>query len=207
MKQALSRPKDRILRESKKEEGAGDAKETDPLLAGADGRPRESHHRGSVRSRHCSRSPALRDSQMDPGMHDDRYTVNNASETYNSTDAYVLHNDTESAGNQAQHTGLEESSFNTRSTTTPSTTSDERRAFHLRRTKPSYRPPNSDHSSQQPLNDEGEPPLLEIPEEVYAVRKAALQVMKPLIGSWVSPLKPFFYLTPTTSMIFWSSHK
>ena len=29
------------------------------------------------------------------------------------------------------------------------------------------------------------PPLLEIPEEVYAVRKSALQVLKPLTRSWV----------------------
>lgn len=206
MRKELSQPKDHILRVSKKEEGPGDAKETDPLLAGADGRLRESHHHGSVRARHSSRSPALRDSQMDPGMHDDRYTVNASSETYNSTDAYELHNDNVSTGSQAQHTGLErESSFNTRST--PSTTSDERRAFHQRRKKPSYRPPPSDHSSQQPLNDEGDPPLLEIPEEVYAVRKAALQVMKPLIGSWVCPLQPLFYLSSPPLLIFWSSHK
>jgi hypothetical protein len=30
------------------------------------------------------------------------------------------------------------------------------------------------------------PPLLEIPEEIYAVRKAALQVLKPLTKTWVS---------------------
>lgn len=30
------------------------------------------------------------------------------------------------------------------------------------------------------------PPLLEIPEEIYAVRKAALQVLKPLTRTWVS---------------------
>jgi hypothetical protein len=30
------------------------------------------------------------------------------------------------------------------------------------------------------------PPLLEIPEEVYGVRKAALQVLKPLTKTWVS---------------------
>lgn len=29
------------------------------------------------------------------------------------------------------------------------------------------------------------PPLLEIPEEIYAVRKAALQVLKPLNKTWV----------------------
>jgi hypothetical protein len=30
------------------------------------------------------------------------------------------------------------------------------------------------------------PPLLEIPEETYAVRKAALEVLKPLTKTWVS---------------------
>ena len=29
------------------------------------------------------------------------------------------------------------------------------------------------------------PPLLEIPEEIYAVRKAALRVLKPLTKTWV----------------------
>jgi hypothetical protein len=33
------------------------------------------------------------------------------------------------------------------------------------------------------------PPLLEIPEEVYGVRKAALQVLKPLTKTWVSGYK------------------
>lgn len=33
-------------------------------------------------------------------------------------------------------------------------------------------------------NDEA-PPLLEIPEETYAIRKAALQVLKPLNKTWV----------------------
>lgn len=32
------------------------------------------------------------------------------------------------------------------------------------------------------------PPLVEIPEEIYAVRKAALQVLKPLTRTWVSPV-------------------
>lgn len=35
-------------------------------------------------------------------------------------------------------------------------------------------------------NSNDHPPLLEIPEEVYAVRKSALQVMKPLTKTWVS---------------------
>ena len=34
-------------------------------------------------------------------------------------------------------------------------------------------------------HDHDAPPLLEIPEEIYAVRKAALQVLKPLNKTWV----------------------
>jgi hypothetical protein len=197
MRPALSRKKDRSFSVSKKEEETGGARETDPLLVGSDRRTSETHH-GSVRSRHSSRSPASRDYLMDPGMHDDRYEINAASGTYNSTDAYELHNDTVPRVSQAQHTGLgRQSSFSTRNTR--STTSDERNPFQLRRKKLPYRPPASDNSSQQPLDDE--PPLLEIPEEIYAVRKAALQVMKPLIGSWVRPLRPLFYITQKCLLI------
>lgn len=43
------------------------------------------------------------------------------------------------------------------------------------------------YQSIEPDNTAGEtPPLLEIPEEIYAVRKAALQVLKPLNKTWVS---------------------
>lgn len=45
----------------------------------------------------------------------------------------------------------------------------------------------SDVDSDQDLShSETHPPLLEIPEEVYAVRKSALQVLKPLTRTWVS---------------------
>jgi hypothetical protein len=39
---------------------------------------------------------------------------------------------------------------------------------------------------RQQQHDEETPPLLEIPEEIYAVRKAALKVLKPLNNTWVS---------------------
>ena len=42
------------------------------------------------------------------------------------------------------------------------------------------RPPSPDMHSF-----DSQPPLLEIPEEVYSVRKAALQVLKPLTKTWV----------------------
>jgi hypothetical protein len=43
------------------------------------------------------------------------------------------------------------------------------------------------------------PPLLEIPEEVYGVRKAALQVLKPLTKTWVSGYKAVKFI-PTHSL-------
>jgi hypothetical protein len=45
---------------------------------------------------------------------------------------------------------------------------------------------NSQEESDHDLShSEANPPLLEIPEEIYAVRKAALQVLKPLTRTWV----------------------
>jgi hypothetical protein len=43
-------------------------------------------------------------------------------------------------------------------------------------------------------NDTDAPPLLEIPEEIYAVRKAALQVLKPLTKTWVRAIAPWMLL-------------
>lgn len=43
------------------------------------------------------------------------------------------------------------------------------------------------------------PPLLEIPEEVYGVRKAALQVLKPLTKTWVSGYKAVKFIPTVTS--------
>lgn len=193
MRTGFSRSKERSLRVSKKEEGAGGARETDPLLSASAGRAAESHYHGSIRSRRSSRSPALlRDSLMNP---DDRYTADVASADVYSEDVYELHTDSTSSASsqqqqqQAQHTGLQREPR-------PPQPGDDRQVFHLRRTNAVYSPPTGDNSrSQQPLDGDGEPPLLEIPEEIYAVRKAALQVMKPLIGSWVRALKPLFLLT------------
>ncbi len=182
MKSGLSRSG---LRDSKKEEGS--ARETDPLLSR---RAAESHHHGgSIRSRRNSRSPA---SLMNP---DDRYTANVASgtiisEEVYSEDVYELHTDSTSTESerqqQAQHTGLQPENR-----TAQPVSGDQ--VFHLRRTNAVYRPGDR-NAAQRPLDDNGEPPLLEIPEEIYSVRKSALQVMKPLIGSWVRALKPLYYL-------------
>ena len=47
-----------------------------------------------------------------------------------------------------------------------------------------YQRPRTPDDSRS-LDSNSQPPLLEIPEETYAVRKAALRVMKPLTKTWV----------------------
>ena len=56
---------------------------------------------------------------------------------------------------------------------------------------PPYRPPSPDEGrtdarSTGSSGSDEEQPQTEIPEEIYAVRKAALKVMKPLTKTWVS---------------------
>ena len=55
---------------------------------------------------------------------------------------------------------------------------------------PPYRPPSPDEGRTDARSvgsgSQDQPPLLEIPEEIYAVRKAALKVLKPLTKTWVS---------------------
>jgi len=130
---------------------------------------------------------------------DDRYTADVAADSYNSNgvyseDVYELQTDSTSSASvqqqEAQHAGLQKES---RTAQPPA--GDDRQLFHLRRTNAAYRPPTGDGSNAQQRDGNGEPPLLEIPEDIYAVRKSALQVMKPLIGSWVRPLQTLFLLT------------
>lgn len=163
---------------SKKEEGPGEeAKETDPLLSS-----NPPHFRSTIRSRRSSKSPAA---LMNNNSPEDRYTANvgtfNSTEDYSEGD-YELHTDSATS---------ESSQQNQKAVPQQETRRDDRAVFHLRRTNAVYR---DSTASRQPLDDDGEPPLLEISEEIYAVRKSALQVMKPLIGSWVS-VKPLFLCT------------
>lgn len=58
-----------------------------------------------------------------------------------------------------------------------------------------HRPRSPDHDSRS-LDSNSQPPLLEIPEEIYAVRKAALKVMKPLTKTWV---RSFFSVDSTAN--------
>jgi hypothetical protein len=58
--------------------------------------------------------------------------------------------------------------------------------LNMGRYQRSARPPQDDSRS---VDSNSQPPLLEIPEEIYAVRKAALKVMKPLTKTWVRVLR------------------
>jgi hypothetical protein len=53
------------------------------------------------------------------------------------------------------------------------------------RPTPSRRLQYQERRQGDDLNSPDHPPLLEIPEEIYGVRKSALQVLKPLTKTWV----------------------
>jgi len=53
-----------------------------------------------------------------------------------------------------------------------------------RRMSSAYRVPSP--SDTRSMGSGSQPPLLEIPEEIYAVRRSSLQVLKPLTKTWVS---------------------
>lgn len=56
----------------------------------------------------------------------------------------------------------------------------------IRRDEGMYRPQMAEGQTPNRPEGHGEQPLFEMPEEIYAVRKAALKVMKPLTATWVS---------------------
>jgi len=69
---------------------------------------------------------------------------------------------------------------------------------------PSYRPPSPDGGRSLGDTSGSQPqPLLEIPEEIYAVRKAALKVLKPLTKTWIV-ISVGFSLTVLFGMARWT---
>jgi hypothetical protein len=88
------------------------------------------------------------------------------------------HGDLDSSSHHSHHGNLNSrSSLSTRSSHIPI-----RRAGTASLTRGSNSHEELDHDL---THSESNPPLLEIPEEIYAVRKAALQVLKPLTRTWV----------------------
>lgn len=74
-------------------------------------------------------------------------------------------------------------------------------------TTTTFRPPSPDTQSHEVRSvgsgSQGQPPLLEIPEEIYAVRKAALKVLKPLTKTWIV-ISVGFSLTVLFGMARWT---
>lgn len=178
----------------------GVATEADPLLSSnPGGRTAQTHFSGTVRARRSSRSPSTNTFPMDSSAlnrqqgHGDRFG------TYQHSDEYAYHEELSqsSRSSSASYTGGG-------STATPSNQqglpvysqqvpSDAPATERIEQERKAgmYRP---NPISESPQRGGVHPPLLEIPEEVYAVRKAALQVLKPLTSSWVSPLNPLISL-------------
>jgi hypothetical protein len=149
--------------------------ETDPLI--------HSDHRGSVRSRRPS--PVFRD--------EEEAMRRNNNEGYTRAEFQDQQQDEEQATQNYSSTYYETEPQQQKlpqhvdSRAPPRISSGTSRASRSSRGTPDYRNIEVGYQrADDSQNISDGPPLLEIPEEVYTVRKAALKVMKPLIASWVS---------------------
>lgn len=144
----------------------------------------ESHYRGGgeIRERRPSRSlsPAI-ETIMTTGVGQRAIEESNARTNTNNNDddtaSETPYRRIQDDGSRSGNVSVGENSYQN------STTS---RSLHsLRR---SYLVEKSAHADTTVGSggDHQHPPLLEIPEEVYSVRKAALQMLKPLTRTWVS---------------------
>jgi len=146
------------------------ATELDPLLRAS---AQSSHYQGgSIRSRRTSRSPASsgnnqfsspeyqRDNQMNSPL------VDESTNTQNLQDAYQVVNNRSNGANSSLGDSADSSSGSGRYVSGSRSVQSLRRKYN---------------------SESGEdPPLLEIPEQIYAVRQGALKVLKPLTKTWVS---------------------
>ena len=160
-----------------RESTATTATETDPLLldsASASTRRsnRTESHGGSIRARRSSRSPTVslnrhfgsvdqRQEQLQMNV----ALAANQPENDLQQDYNIIHDDTSRSGNLSLSGSSRQSTRSGISNTT-----NRRQYLSEKRSKEG----GVEH-----------PPLLEIPEEVYGVRKAALAVLKPLTKTWV----------------------
>jgi len=193
-------------RAAKKEKSENrEATENDPLIPSHRGGPSAgTHHSGSIlRARRSSRSPNTLENSMDTTQqqgHDDRFG------TYRATDAYANLED-DSNRSSMTYTGASAAtnppSSSQNSNQSRSETATPEHSLHQNRSDRFILP--IQHSLQAPSrrHTEVHPPLLEIPEEVYAVRKAALQVLKPLTSSWLV-VSVGFAITVLLGMARWS---
>jgi hypothetical protein len=169
----------------------GEVTEADPLLPPNPGaRTIQTSFSGTFRARRSSRSPNTPNFPMDSSPSSRQHGLGDGHRNQRSLDGYIAYNEDTSRASSASYTGpatvgstnpqgVPNSSIQQSDAATPDR--QERKAGM-------YRPNPITETPQQ--RGGGHPPLLEIPEEVYAVRKAALQVLKPLTSSWVSRLNP-----------------
>jgi hypothetical protein len=169
--------------------------ENDPLLPHNSGAKTEqsSSSGGFIRSRRPSRSPNSTNIRMESSK--SKTQQENHGENFGSCRNLDMREDGYSAFTDGEDTTMSRLSLTSYETTlgpssrlnqalqqsieSPSSPERQnRKASSIYKTNPAL--------DSQSRRGGGHPPLLEIPEEVYAVRKAALQVLKPLTSSWVS---------------------
>lgn len=169
------------------------ASETDPLLqASASSFTRRRNHTeshgGYIRARRSSRSPTVPLNQhfgsLNNQQQEQMNTTREADQPENDIQhGYNIIQDDSRSGNVSMG---DSSRFSTgsiqNSTGSRSNTSIRRQYLADKRERETT---SGDH-----------PPLLEIPEEIYGVRTAALQVLKPLTKTWVSRYIGYFKADP-----------
>mmetsp|Transcript_5351 Transcript_5351/g.7472 ORF Transcript_5351/g.7472 Transcript_5351/m.7472 type:complete len:553 (-) Transcript_5351:297-1955(-) len=152
-------------RRSAGESGVG---ETDPLLL------QNNQHNNTIRQRKSPLTTTEAAAQRTQKTGMNRTTLEPIADPYNDPRYYDA--TAESAHEYALHDTDDEPSFSTLPDATSERYGHAHPHAHARRV---FTAAPNDRSR------DSAPPLLEIPEEVYAVRKAALQVMKPLTSSWL----------------------
>ena len=139
---------------------ATSAGESDPLLEGV---VPSYHQSGSIRSRRTSRSPSISSANNNFGSTVEQMNSPMEADS-NIQDAYQIFNSPSQGGYSSvasSSRGYVSGSRSVRSL---------RRHYHM----------------EESQNGPDQPPLLEIPEQIYGVRQAALKVLKPLTKTWVS---------------------
>jgi hypothetical protein len=199
----LPRTSDKSNRAYKKNDEEASTLESDPLLQGnaqttSSGdnqgilRNLSEATRGFIRARRSSKSPVDSQSnqhfsaqhQPDPDL--PMIRVKSGDMNSDEHDGYEAVEDA-TVNSRSQHSAMDDGA--SQSTHLYSQQSGSSRSSRSSRASA---PPQGGTYREAPSVDDrshgsGElPPLLEIPEEIYAVRKAALQVLKPLTKTWVS---------------------
>lgn len=223
MKHQLPRPTDKSVRASKKDikdenSVQAIAKETDPLISDSGsflksnrGNSRNFTEPGSCvfRSRRKSRSPTLNQhfNQKEPSSpisRTDPMYQRNAQDALDGEQGGTT-DYTEIDFNSKQNSGFDEASSAQSSHITShdssALSSNHPNTFPISRDYERMNTPMTPPSVG--ANGDQRPPLLEIPEEIYAIRKSALQVLKPLTRTWVV-VTVGFALTVLFAMTRWT---